>query len=37
VAALPFFMKPDPQQPIVLSASLHNAVTVLLTPRIRPE
>ena len=33
VARLPFFVAPDPKQPILLSASMDNAVSVLLTGR----
>jgi hypothetical protein len=32
-AKLPFFVAPDPLRPIMLSASLDDAVSVLLTPR----
>ncbi|MDP2662781.1 MAG: hypothetical protein Q8R28_18860 [Dehalococcoidia bacterium] len=32
VAEIPFFLKPDPQGPVILSASMNNAVSVLLTP-----
>lgn len=37
IATLPFFVKPDPQQPILLSASMKNAVSVLLTRGALPD
>lgn len=38
-AAIAFFVQPDPQLPVMLSASRENAVSVLLTPRVpaRPD
>ncbi len=38
-AAITFFVQPDPQLPVMLSASRENAVSVLLTPRVpaRPD
>jgi len=37
IARFPFFVPPDPQQPILLSASMQNAVSVLLTPGALPD
>jgi peptidase C25-like protein len=37
MASLPFFQEPDPTQPIILSASMQNAVSVLLTAGRLPD